>query len=40
VAHWRAALAIFEEYGDHRAADLRERMQGLEARETGKAGSW
>ena len=36
AAHWRAALAIFEEYGDHRTGDLRERLQGLE---TGKAGS-
>lgn len=36
VVHWRAALAIFDDYGDHRAADLRERMRALE---TGKAGS-
>ncbi len=34
--YWRAALAIFEEYGDHRMAYLRERLQSLE---TGKAGS-
>lgn len=36
AAHWHAALAIFEQYGDHRVADLRERMRRLE---TGKAGS-
>jgi tetratricopeptide (TPR) repeat protein len=36
AAHWRAALAIFEEYGDHRAADLRERVRSLG---TEKAGS-
>jgi tetratricopeptide (TPR) repeat protein len=36
ATHWRAALAIFEQYGDHRVADLRERMRDLK---TGKAGS-
>jgi hypothetical protein len=36
AAHWRAALAIFEQYGDHRVPDLRERIRRLE---TGKAGS-
>ncbi|MDT7786353.1 MAG: hypothetical protein QOF58_4772, partial [Pseudonocardiales bacterium] len=36
AAHWRAALAIFEEYGDHRTTDLRDRVRSLEK---GKAGS-
>ncbi|WP_029536111.1 tetratricopeptide repeat protein [Saccharopolyspora spinosa] len=31
VACWREALAIFDERGDHRASDLRERLRALEA---------